>query len=300
MALCPFTAPAQTPAPVRSIFGAMPADQRAAHESSALRLWPERAPEALGDSEADTPVLYPVLPPKGAAPVGAVLVFPGGGYNYHAAHEAFPIAEHFRQAGLAAFVLRYRLRPYDAAVALLDAQRAVRLLRAHAAEFNLDPGKIAAIGFSAGGHLAANLSTHADDGRPGATDPTDRQSCRLHTTLLIYPALVSGSFKRDDPDARSMTSLLRRDGLHRAVEAHTPPAFLVVGYDDPLTPPDHCLAYAARLHEAGVRFELHVLGAGGHGFGLRDPDPRVQIWSQLALHWLATCALLPQPTRPGQ
>jgi acetyl esterase/lipase len=292
---------AQSPAPPapRSIFENVPAESRAVYEAAAIRLWPGRAPEAKGETAADTPLLYPVLPPKGTAPVGVVLVLPGGGYTYHAAHEAFPIAEHFRAAGLAAFVLQYRLRPYEATVSLLDAQRAVRLLRARAAEFGLDPAKIAAIGFSAGGHLAANLSTHADDGRPGAADPVERQSCRLQSAMLIYPSLINGNLKRDNASARALPAILKLDGLHRAVDAKTPPTFLLVGYDDNMTPYENCLAYTAKLHEAGVRFELHVLGTGGHGFGMRVRDPRLQVWPQLAVNWLTTCAFLPAPAATG-
>lgn len=286
---------AQAPAAAGTMFKNMSPEIRAGYESAGFRLWADRAPQAKGEAAADIPMLYPVLPPKGPVPVGVVLVLPGGGYNSHAAHEAFPIAEHFRAAGLAAFVLQYRLRPYDPPVALLDAQRAVRLLRSRAAEFGLDPQKIAAVGFSAGGHLGANLSTHADDGRPDAADPVERESCRLQSAMLIYPALVYARIKRDTPADRALTEILKNPGLHRDVGAMTPPTFLVVGYDDDKTPYENCLVYATRLHEAGVRFELHVLGTGGHGFGLRGRDPRLQVWGQLAVNWLATCNFLPVP-----
>jgi acetyl esterase/lipase len=227
--------------------------------------------------------------------VAPALALPGGGYNSLAAHESYPIAEHFRAAGLAAFVLQYRLRPYSPNVALLYAQRAVRLLRARAADFGLDPGKIAAVGFSAGGHLAANLSTHADDVRPDDADPVERQGSRLQSAMLIYPSLVYARIKRDTADDRALTEILKNPGLHRNVGAKTPPTFLLVGYDDDKTPYEHCLAYAARLHEAGVRFELHVLGTGSPGFGLRGRDPRLQIWGQFAVNWLTTCDFLPAP-----
>lgn len=285
---------AQAPAPANSpsIFGSMTPAVRASYAAAGLRLWPGPAPEAKGEGPEDIPILYPVLPPKPASPVGAVIVFPGGGYQYLAAHEAFPIAERFRSAGLAAFVLQYRLHPYGSAVSLLDAQRAVRLVRARAAQFGVDPAKIAAIGFSAGGHLAANLSTHADDGALLAPDPVDRQGCRLQTALLIYPHLISDPLRRDQPGGRDLVGVLYLKGLHRDVDAQTPPTFLLVGYNDTATPYENCLAYAARLHEAGVRFELHILGTGGHGFGLRSHDPRLQVWPRLALNWLATCEFL--------
>jgi acetyl esterase/lipase len=291
-------APAQAASGPRPMFENMTAEVRAGYESAGIRLWEGRAPEARGDSVADIPMLYPVLPPRGTAPTGVVIVLPGGGYNYLSAWEAFPIAEHFRAAGLAAFVLQYRLRPYDPAVALIDARRAVRLLRARAAEFGLDPKKIAAIGFSAGGHLAANLSTHADNGRADAADPVDRLGCRLQSALLVYPSIVNARLPRG-ADVRTLPEVLKLDGLHRAVGPQTPPTFLVVGGNDDRTPYENCLAYAAKLHESGVRFELHVLGTGGHGFSLRVHDPRLQVWGRLALDWLTTCGFLPPPMWDG-
>jgi acetyl esterase/lipase len=275
-----------------TIFDGMAPENRAAYEAAGMRLWTGAAPKAKGETAEDIPMLYPVLPPKAGSPVGALIVFPGGGYNYLSAHEGFPIAERFRAAGLATFVLKYRIRPYDEAVSLLDAQRAVRLVRARAAELGVDPDKIAVIGFSAGGHLAANLSTHADGGKPFAGDPIERQSCRPQTALLIYPRLVIDPILRSGVDGRSLVHIFYLHGLHRDVDAQTPPTFMVVGYNDDNTPYEHCLAYTAKLHEAGVRFELHVLGVGGHGFSLSVRDPRLQVWPQLALGWLATCEFL--------
>jgi acetyl esterase/lipase len=285
-----------TPTQIRSIFENLPPEVRTSYEAHGLRLWSDRAPEAKGVAAGDTPMLYPVLPSKGATPLAAVLVFPGGGYSYLSAQEAFPVAERFRETGLAAFVLQYRLRPYEpTTVALLDAQRAVRLLRARAAEFGIDPARIGAIGFSAGGHLAANLSTHADDGKADAADPVDRQSCRLQSAMLIYPSLVYTNFRRDGAAKMPLPAIFQQPGLHRGVDGRTPPTFMLVGYNDDRTPYEHCLAYSAALREAGVRFELHILGLGGHGFGTRSKDPRLQIWTPLAINWLTTCGFLPEP-----
>lgn len=278
-----------------TMFGTGGEAKRAEYEKTAVPLWDARAPQARGDAEADKPMLYPVLPVKGGTPVAAVIVLPGGGYRNHAAHEAVPIAEYFRSKGLAAFVLQYRLRPYPDTVSLLDAQRAVRLLRARAAEFNIDASKIAVIGFSAGGHLGANLSSHADDGLPDAADPVDRQGCRIQTAMLIYPWLVFQDIERKTAADRDLAEIVKLAGLHRSVDAKTPPTFLVVGFDDDRTPYEHCLAYTAKLHQAGVRFELHILGTGGHGFAMRSPDPRLQTWPQLAMNWLVTCGFLAMP-----
>jgi acetyl esterase/lipase len=268
-------------------------EQRALHEASAIRLWAGRAPLATGDTAADLPVLHPVLPPRGADPVGAVIVMPGGGYASHATHEGLPIAEYFRRQGLAAFVLQYRLKPYSQDVALLDAKRSVRLLRARSAEFGIDPNRIAVIGFSAGGHLAANLSTHADGGLGGSKDPVERQSCRPQTALLVYPGIVSAPIRRATPASRSVASLLTLGGLHQAVNAGTPPTFLIVSHEDDRALYEHSFAYAAKLHEAGVRFELHILGYGPHGFGMRGTDLRLRAWPQLVVNWLDACGFFP-------
>ena len=267
----------------------MPPAQRASYEAAALRLWEGRAPEAVGDAAQDIPLLYPLLPPKGAKPVGAVLVLPGGGFVSHGANEAFPVAEYFRQYGLAAFVLKYRIKPYRPMVAVQDARRAVRVLRSRAAELGIDPDKIAVIGFSAGGRLAVILSNHADDGSGAAADPVERQSCRLQTAMLIYPGLLPVTIRRDSPESRSLAGLAGMRGPHQTVNANTPPTFLLVGYDDNVTPYEGCFAYAGKLHEAGVRFELHILGYGKHGFGMRGTDPRLRAWPQLALNWLEAC-----------
>lgn len=295
------SASAQTkPAAVRSIFDNMPADQRAIYEPKGMKLWDQGAPGAKGDSMLDTPELFPVLPAPGAHKLPAIVVFPGGGYTYLSSWEGFPIAEHFRDLGLAAFVLRYRLAPaYTRDDSLRDAQRAVRLLRAHAAELGIDPDRIAAIGFSAGGHLAANLATHGDDGNPQAADPVDRQSCRIQTGLLIYPGILNQKPVRNTEDDRDIAKFIQLPGLQHSVDAKTAPCFMVVGYQDRKALREHDLAFAAALEKANVRFELHVFGFGDHGFSMRVRDPRLQIWQQLAANWLTTFNFLPEPVFSG-
>ncbi len=125
---------------LRMIFDKTSAEARARYEADAVRLWNGRAPGAQGDTPEDLPLLYPLLPAQGQTPTGAILVLPGGAYEYLAAAESFPIAEMYRDAGLAAFVLKYRLRPqYDPMVhPLADAQRAMRVIRARARQFNVD------------------------------------------------------------------------------------------------------------------------------------------------------------------
>jgi len=268
----------------RSIFEHLTPEAHSSYQAAGFRLWDGRAPSATGDAEADIPELYPVLPATHSGPMPVILVLPGGGYNYLSNYEAFPIAEHFRDLGLAAFVLKYRLKPYDRAAALLDVQRAVRLLRARAAEFGLDPSRVAVVGFSAGGHLAANLSTHGDDGDPQAADPIDRQSCRLQTALLIYPGILDKKPVRTTPDDLNIAKIVQLPGLQ---------------HGDQKALRENDLAYVSMLEQAGIRFELHILGQGDHGFSMRVKDPRMQIWQQLATNWLTTCGFLPEPVFEG-
>ncbi len=288
---------AQTAAvPERSIFGRLAPEARAAYEVGAIRLWAGDAPGARGTAAKDIPLLYPVGRADGGARPArpAMIVLAGGSYQFHSAAEAFPIAEQSRDAGMAAFVLQYRLLPdYDPMVAALaDVQRAVRVLRARAAELGIDPERIAVLGFSAGAHLAAHLSVRGDDGKADAQDPVERQSCRMRTEILFYPPIVAREVPRQRPE-RALGWLIAQPGLHRLVDARTAPTFMITGYDDDQVPYDNCLVHAARLHEAGVRFELHLLGAGGHGGQVREA--RRAEWTPLVLHWLADVGMTARP-----
>ena len=154
-------------------------------------LWPGGAPGALGSDDADKPSITVYLVPQDKASGAAVVVCPGGGYGHLAMdHEGKQIAEWLNARGIAAFVLKYRLGPrYHHPIELGDAQRALRTVRAQAAEFRVAPDRIGIWGFSAGGHLASTLGTHFDAGDPNASDPTDRVSCRPDFMILAYPVV---------------------------------------------------------------------------------------------------------------
>jgi acetyl esterase/lipase len=125
----------------------------------------------------------------------AVIVCPGGGYSHLANHEGQPVAEWLNSLGITAFVLKYRIGPkYHHPAPLLDAARAVRLVRSRAAEWKLDPKRIGVLGFSAGGHVASTIGTHFDQGQPGATDAVERLSSRPDLLVLIYPVISMGEF----------------------------------------------------------------------------------------------------------
>ena len=154
----------------------------------AVNLWPGAAPTPDGVVSKVEPFLIPY--PVRGKPRGAVVVCPGGGYQGLAEHEGLPIAEWLNEAGLGAFVLRYRHSPHRHPVPLMDAQRAIRLVRARAKEWNVKPNRVGILGFSAGGHLTATAATHFAAGRAGAKDPVERQSCRPDAAILCYPVIT--------------------------------------------------------------------------------------------------------------
>jgi len=239
-------------------------------------LWDGPAPHSNGSAEIDIPALYVYLPRNAPTPTPALLVSPGGGYQGIAIdHEGHAIGRWFNEKGVAAFVLRYRLpaNGYRHPVPLLDIQRAMRLIRSRAAEWKLNPAKLGAMGFSAGGHLTSTLDTHFDAGNPQAGDPVDRQSCRPEYAVLVYPVItLQEAFTHEG----SKTNLLGPNpdpGLVKSlsnetqVTPQTPPTLLVHAADDDGVPIAHSQIMFAALQKAGVSSALHDYPVGGHGFG---------------------------------
>ena len=260
-----------------------------------IRLWPNAAPGAVGNQAEDIPTLTPYLPPRDQATGAAVVVCPGGGYGHLADHEGKPVAEWLNTLGIAAFVLKYRLGPrYKHPAPMLDAQRAIRTVRARAAEWNLDPHRIGILGFSAGGHLASTAATHFDGGVAEAaetTDPIDRASSRPDLVILIYPVITmraqthAGSKKNllgDNPDPQ-LVALMSND---EQVTRETPPAFLIHTVNDAAVPVENSLLFAAALRKAGVPYEMHLYERGPHGFGLGGNDPVLSSWPGRCADWL--------------
>src|SRR5215831_12017066 len=155
-------------------------------------LWPNGAPDAKGTEERDKPTLTVFLPPEGKANGAAVVICPGGGYQFLAVdHEGKQIGEWLNKHGVTAFMLKYRIAPrYLHPAPLQDAQRAIRTVRARAKEWNVDPKRIGIWGFSAGGHLASTAGTHFDDGKADASDPIEKVSCRPDFLILAYPVIT--------------------------------------------------------------------------------------------------------------
>ncbi|SRR5579884_314299 len=245
-----------------------------------------RAVVRLGNVSSPTITLYLVhAQSAGAADGPAVVVFPGGGYRIVAIDlEGTEVCDWLNSIGVNCVLLKYRVPdtgPFPKSeAALQDAQRAVGMVREHAAEWHIDPKRVGVLGFSAGGHLAAALSTHYDHRLYPAVDSTDQQSCRPDFTIIIYPGYLALSEKnfQFNPDIR--------------VTSSTPPAFIVQAEDDPVHV-ENAVEYFMALKNAGVPAELHTYAQGGHGYGLRPTALPVTHWPELATTWLHTIGVVP-------
>ena len=268
-----------------------------AQMQTAMPLWPGGAPGALGTSSNDIPTLTPYLPDPASATGAALVICPGGGYEHLAPHEGNDYALWLNQHGVTAFVLQYRLGSsgYHHPAMLQDAARAVRLVRFHAADWNLDAKRIGIIGSSAGGHLASTLLTHFDLGQTNAADPVDLVSCRPDLGVLCYAVITMGEFThhgtRDNLlGTNASPELIRELSNELHVTPQTPPCFLLHTDEDKAVPVENSLAFAAALRRAGVSFELHIYQSGPHGIGLGSAtyDPaRWHPWTRDCRLWLA-------------
>jgi acetyl esterase/lipase len=258
-----------------------------------IPLWPTGAPGAKGEQSEDRPTLSIYRPPEERASGSAIVVCPGGGYRNLADHEGHAVAVWLRGLGVTAAVLKYRLGPrYQHPAMMRDAQRAIRLLRARAAEWRIDPNRIGIMGFSAGGHLASTAATHFDDGNPQSTDPIERAGSRPDLLILGYPVITmtepyghAGSRRNllGESPSPELVTLLSNE---RQVTSLTPPTFFFHTQDDGGVPVENSLLFAAALRAARVPYELHAYEHGRHGVGLASGDPVLQTWPGLLANWL--------------
>jgi len=270
-----------------------------AAEPEILKIWPDRAPGETGEigPEAATVAGEPPvtrinnvseptiqLHPAPEANGCAVIVCPGGGYNILAYDkEGTEVAQWLNSQGVTAIVLKYRVPRRDKekphAAPLQDVQRAIRLARKNAGQWQIDPARLGVLGFSAGGHLTVMAGTHWNDTTYEAVDDADRLSCRPDFLIPIYPAYLG-----DEENPRQLSPLVR-------IDENTPPAFIAITYDDK----DRAV-YAAlllvELKKAGVPAELHIYSKGGHGYGLRASDNPVSTWPKRCEDWLRVSGLL--------
>ena len=268
-----------------------------------MPLWADGVPGAPPADAGPAPSLTLYRPAADKATGAAVVVCPGGGYGGLADHEGKPIAEWFNKLGVTAVVLRYRLGPKNHHPAMLeDAGRAIRTTRANAAAWGIDPGRVAIIGFSAGGHLASTAATHFDAGNSAATDPIDRQSSRPDRAMLIYPVISMKSGVTHEGSRRNLLGVDPAPDLvellsnETQVTSQTPPTFLVQTDEDVVVPAENSLLFTLALRKAKVPVELHLFEKGRHGLGLGPDGMPYTEWKQLAQRWLdAQGWLKPQP-----
>jgi len=244
------------------------------------------------------PDIAAFLPSKKNATGEAVVVCPGGGYGILAYDwEGSDIARWLNSEGIAAFVLKYRLPGSKSNIVphkspLMDAQRAMRMVRAHAELWNIDPAKIGIMGFSAGGHLASTLSTHYDAGDPSSDDPIEHQSCRPDFSVLVYPVI---SFTGEFSHSGSRKALLGEDAdpelvsyysNELQVDEDTPPAILIHSDDDTAVPVENSIAYYEALRANQVSSELHIYPYGGHGYSLAIGRGHLSTWPDRVIEWI--------------
>jgi acetyl esterase/lipase len=224
----------------------------------------------------------------------AVIVMPGGGYNFLSiVKEGHEVADWLNSLGVAAFVLKYRLKEYGQPAPLYDALQAMRLLRHRAAEFNIHPARIGVLGFSAGGHLAASACTHFAETAYTSADPAlAGVSARPDFAVLVYPVISvhephvhagSRTAMFGDNPSRELLDYYSNE-LH--VSAKTPMTFLAHGTDDRSVPVENSILYHAALHKAGVPVELHAYQHAAHGFGLRTIDGPASHWPKRCEEWM--------------
>ena len=290
-----------------SLLAGMPTRGADAPAPQTMPLWPGAAPGEVGAippesvetkdgirrvSNVSAPVMTVFRPEAGKNTGAAVVILPGGGYSILADdHEGDQVARYLANVGVTGVVVKYRVPRRSGTAsdvpppqALMDAQRAMGIVRGHAADWGIDPKRVGILGFSAGGHLAAWATAAPGDQRTyEPVDAADKLGARPDFAVLIYPAYLI----RGGPDAVS---------AEVQVTAATPPTFLAMAGDDSITV-GGSLAYVGALRKAGVPFELHVYDGGGHGFGMNATGRPAAAWPARLADWMRGRGLL-KPTTP--
>lgn len=276
-----------------------------------VKLWPNGTPgEVVAPKPEETfeggrvrnvsePTLTVYLPVKEVNTGVAVIICPGGGYSIEAMdHEGYAVAEFLQAHGVAGIVLKYRLPYGHSELPLQDAQQAMRLVRAHAEEWAINPQKVGIAGFSAGGHLASTLSTHFDSGNKDSSDPVSRIGCRPDFSVLIYPVVT---FKEEWGHMGSRENLIGKTLDWKIIQnfcnelqvtAQTPPAFMALADDDTTVKPRNSIEYYLALKREGIPAELHIFREGGHGFGMRKTGKPHDQWPLMLVDWMQAMKII--------
>jgi len=301
--------------------GAVPDEQPVAGPEQ-THWWPTGTsgpPGGFSVSRVSQPTMT-VYSPTGKNTRAALIVFPGGGYEDLAIDlEGTEVCDWLTSRGITCVLLKYRVpgeerypksAPYpksgpypESPMALEDAQRTLGLVRFHAAEWHIDPHKIGVLGFSAGGHLSAAISTHFAKRLYPPMDAADKESCRPDFAVSIYPGHLSLSAAEWDAKQGTKKFVVRHPANadkelalnpEVPVTSQTPPTFLLQAEDDHVDNVDDSLAYYIALKKAGVPVEMHLYAQGGHAFGLRRTKFPITGWPQLVETWLATIGMISQ------
>ncbi len=262
-----------------------------AEKVATMNVWPGKAPGAMGEADRDIPTITVYVPQTAKKPCAAILICPGGGYGgLCSSYEGHDIANWLDQFGIAGVVLKYRLNPYRHPIPMNDAQRAMRLVRSHAAEWGIDANRLGIMGFSAGGHLASTVGTHYDRGIAGAMDVIERFSCRPDFMVLVYPVISMGKVTHggsrrnllgDNPSQEMMDNLSNE----LLVTEDTPPAFLAHSVKDTMVNVENSRLFANALKAKGVAVTLFELPKGEHGLGCGKGDEWAS-WQAECVKWL--------------
>lgn len=255
-----------------------PANSLAADAAAQKEVITENANHEHSVTNINNPTITAFLPAKDKATGVAVVIAPGGGHRFLSIdHEGYDVGKWLAGIGVAGFVLKYRLaRAANSHFTIEDAdqdgQRAIRLLRSRAQEWNINPAKVGILGFSAGGEVAVLAATKFDRGNENAQDPISRQSSRPDFQILIYPGVK--------PENINITK-------------DTPPAFMLCANND-AGPSDALAGLYPAFKKAGVPVEIHVYNSGGHGFGIRSRPLPISAWPARVQDWMADTGILPK------
>jgi acetyl esterase/lipase len=254
--------------------------------------------ETIKISLVQSPEITIYLPAKRTATGQAVIICPGGGYSYLSYNwEGSDPARLLSAKGITAIVLKYRLPNSKSNITphlspLMDAKRAIRLVRANAAKWNIKKEQVGIMGFSAGGHLASTLATHFDGGDMTATDSIERQSSRPDFAVLVYPVvsmtkvIMHAGSRNNLLGANADSSLAKLYSNELQVTKETPPTFLVHATDDKSVPVENSLLFYQALKEANIPAEMHIYPKGGHGFGLAVGKGYLETWTDRLVDWM--------------
>ncbi len=269
-------------------------------------LWPKAAPGAKGNTDNDKPDITIFIPPEDKANGTAIVICPGGGYAHLAmSHEGTMVAKWLNSIGVAGFVLKYRHHGmgYSYPAPQQDVQRAIRLVRAQAPKWHLDPHRIGVMGFSAGGHLASCADTLFNHQFYKPVDNIDKVSCRPDFAVLLYPVITMNNKYTHHGSRINLIGknpsplLVRLMSTDKQVNSQTPPTFLCLAANDKAVPPENSILFFLALKNHHIPAEMHIYEVGGHGFGMRNLHNNTATWPARCADWMRQRKLLEKKKR---